>query len=202
MISFKHKKVIIFDLDGTIAKLAVDWGHLKRLLTKRYNDVYDEDCEFVHISACLDKVVEKGDEVELERFFKILEDYEMKSIKENKYIEESIFFINNLSKFELPKEIKLAVLSLNTRKAIIESLKLADIFEKIDFIIGREDVRKWKPNPEGLLLIKERYDLKSEEMIYFGDQEKDIMTGNNAGIKAYFIDDLINLVNRKRQDLI
>ncbi len=201
MISFKHKKVIIFDLDGTIAKLAVDWGYLKRLLTKRYNDVYSEDCEFVHISACLDQVVKKGDEGELERFFKLLEDYEIKSIKENKYIEESIFFINNLSKFEVPKEIKLAVLSLNTRKTIIESLKLAGIFEKIDFIIGREDVRKWKPNPEGLLLIKEHFNLNSEEMIYFGDQEKDIMTGNNAGIKAYFIDELINLVNKKRLDL-
>jgi HAD superfamily hydrolase (TIGR01549 family) len=198
MISFKHKKVIIFDLDGTIAKLAVDWGHLKRLLTKRYNDVYGEDCEFVHISACLDQVVEKGDEVELERFFKILEDYEMKSIKENKYIEESIFFINNLSKFEVPKEIKLAVLSLNTRKTIIESLKLGDIFEKIDFIIGREDVRKWKPNPEGLLIIKEHYKVKSEEIVYFGDLEKDIITGNNAGIETHLISELINLVNEKK----
>ena len=58
MISFKNKKVIVFDLDGTIVKLSVDWGNLNRLLNNRYNDVYGENYEFVHISACLDHVVD------------------------------------------------------------------------------------------------------------------------------------------------
>ncbi|TFF90740.1 MAG: HAD family hydrolase [Promethearchaeota archaeon] len=198
MISFKHKKVIVFDLDGTIVRLPVNWGHLKKLLTKRFKDVYNETCEFVHITACLDQVVDKDDEAELQNFFNMLEDYEMKTINENENVKETIFFINNLNMFNVPNDIKLAVFSLNTRKTIIESLKLAGIYEKIDYIVGREDLRKWKPNPEGLLKIRDHYDVKKEEMIYIGDLEKDVITGKNAGIEAYLIDEIINLVNEKR----
>jgi hypothetical protein len=37
-----------------------------------------------------------------------------------------------------------------------------------------------------------------EEMIYFGDLEKDVLTGENAGVEAYYIDDLIKIVTDKR----
>ena len=198
MLSFKHKKVIVFDLDGTIVKLIIDWNHLKKILTERYSKIYREICKFNHITACLDHVVEKDDEVELKNFFKIIQDYEMKNIKNNQIIEETIFFIRNLGLFGVSTDIKLAIFSLNTRKVIIESLKLANVNDKFDFIIGREDIRKWKPNPEGLLIIKEHYKVKSEEIVYFGDLEKDIITGNNAGIEAHLINDLINLVNEKK----
>jgi HAD superfamily hydrolase (TIGR01549 family) len=201
MISFKNKKIIVLDLDGTIVDLAADWHNLKQILSDRYTKIYGETCEFKHISACLDYIVEKEDEKELKNFFKIMEEYEMSNIDENKEIQESIFFINNLELFGVPKEIKLAIYSLNTRKAIINSLTLAKIYNKFDFIIGREDIRKWKPNPEGLLRIKEYFGVKKSEMIYFGDLQKDVETGKNAGIESYLIDEIINLVNKKRAEM-
>lgn len=93
--------------------------------------------------------------------------------------------------------MEFAILSLNTRSTIIRALELANIYDKIDLIIGREDVRKWKPNPEGLLKIQEYFKMKKEEMIYFGNLEKDVLTGKNAGIEAYLIDELIELVKKK-----
>jgi HAD superfamily hydrolase (TIGR01549 family) len=125
----------------------------------------------------------------------------MRNIDENKEIRETIFFINNLELFGVPKEIKLAIFSLNTRKTIINSLTLAKINNKFDYIIGREDIRKWKPNPDGLLRIRDHYGIKKNEMIYFGDLQKDLKTGKNAGIESYLIDEIINLVHKKRAEM-
>ena len=201
MISFKNKKVIVLDLDGTIVDLAADWHHLKQLLSDRYTKIYGEDCEFKHISACLDYIVEKEDERELENFFEIIQHYEMKNINDNKEIKETIFFINNLELFGVPKSIKLAIFSLNTRKTIETSLKLAKIYHKFDYIVGREDIRKWKPNPDGLIKIQEHFGINKSEMIYFGDLKKDLKTGENAGIQSYLIDEIINLVHKKKEEM-
>jgi len=194
--SLKEKKVIVFDLDGTIVRLTADWMSLKENLVFKYQKIYKEKCDFKSVSACLSKIVERGDEKVLKNLFDLIRHYELENIKDNQPIEESILFINNKELFGGNKDAKLAILSLNTRDTIIKSLKLAKIRNKIDLIIGREDVRKWKPNPEGLLKIQEYFKMKKEEMIYFGDLEKDILTGKNAGIEAYLIDDLIEIVKK------
>ena len=195
---FKDKRVIVFDLAGTIVRLSVEWISLKNKLMNEYLRIYDESCSFESVSACLSKIVERNDNHVLESFIDIIRQYELEKIHETQPIEETVFFINNKELFGVKKNTKLAILSLNTRKTIISSLKLAKIYNKFEIIVGREDVRKWKPNPEGLLKIQNHYNVRSEEMIYFGDLRKDVLTGNNAGIDAFYINDLITLVNKKR----
>ena len=200
-LSFSNKRFIIFDLDGTIVKLNVDWVALREKLLNDYKKIYSENCSFESISACLNKVVEKDDEEVLEKFFKIICQYELENIHATQPMIETVFFINNLETFGIDKSVKLAILSLNIRETIITSLKLAKIFVKFDLIIGREDVRKWKPDPVGLLRIQDFYKAKKEEMIYFGDLKKDILTGKSAGIDVFLIEDLINFVNKKKRNL-
>ena len=198
-LSFRGKRVIILDLDGTIVRLSVDWMSLKNVLVQQYSKIYGDDCNFESISACLSKIVEKNDKEVLENFFEIIRQFELKNIKKTQVIDETVYFINNKDLFGIKEGTKLAILSLNTRKTIIESLKLAYINDKINFIVGREDVRKWKPNPEGLYKIMSHYNLKKEEMIYFGDLEKDILTGKNAGVESYLISELISLIKKKKK---
>ena len=201
-ISFENKRLIVFDLDGTIVHLDTDWQHLKILLSKRYAKLYEgEKCEFEHISACLSHVVKKNDEYELNNFFDMILDYEMKNIRNYKEIEESVFFLNNLELFGVKKETKLAILSLNMRETIMTTLKLTNLTQRFDLIIGREDVRAWKPNPFGLLEIQKQFNVKKKEIIFFGDTESDLKTGNNAGIEVHLVKELINLVKSKKQKL-
>ena len=195
---FKDKRVIVFDLDGTIVRLSVEWISLKNKLMNEYLRIYEESCSFESVSACLSKIVERNDDHVLESFIDTIRQYELEKIHETQPIEETVFFINNKELFGVKKNAKLAILSLNTRETIISSLKLTKIYNKFDIIVGREDVRKWKPNPEGLLKIQKHYNARREEMIYFGDLRKDVLTGNNAGIDAFLINDLISLVNKKR----
>ncbi|MFX1500278.1 MAG: HAD family hydrolase [Promethearchaeota archaeon] len=195
-ISLEGKKIIIFDLDGTIVKLPVNWTTLKDILIQKYNELYKENCNVERVSNCLNMVVEKKDERNLNIFFDIIRQFELKYIQDLTPIEETIFFINNYEFFGAKKDTKFAVLSLNTRNTIITSLKIVNIGEKIDLIIGREDVRRWKPAPDGLIKIQKYFKVKKDEMIFFGDLENDLLTGKNAGIESHFVGDLIELVNK------
>ena len=80
------------------------------------------------------------------------------------------------------------------------ALKLAKVDGLFDYIVGREDVKKWKPDPEGLLKIQDHYKLEKEQMVYIGDLPKDVQTGMNAGVDAYLITEIIELVNNKRSN--
>lgn len=52
----------------------------------------------------------------------------------------------------------------------------------IDMIVGGEDVKVAKPDPEGLLSIVKEMGLKKEEALYIGDSIVDAMTAQNAGV--------------------
>ncbi len=201
-ISFERKKVIVFDLDGTVVDLKVDWAELKRILTEKYERTYEPPkCEFESISHCLDSVVEKNDEVILSDFLKTIEGYEGKTASLTVPIEQTVFFIKNKELFGVKRGAKLAILSLNSKSTIEDALKRATIFEKFDYIVGREDVRKWKPNPEGLFKIQEKFGVKKEEMIFIGDVDRDLETGRNAGVESHLVTELISLVKEKRKSL-
>jgi HAD superfamily hydrolase (TIGR01549 family) len=199
---FERRKAIVFDLDGTIVNLNLNWKNLRNVLSKKFNKLYGIKHEFHAVTDCLDKVLERGDEIEFTNFLNIIEQFELKNPAQSKPLQETLFFINNLESFKVPEGAKLAVLSLNMRKTIIESLKNADIYEKFDYIVGREDIRHWKPQPDGLLKIREQFNLNNEDLIYFGDLQKDISTGKNAGVDAFFISDLIDLVKEMKMKLL
>lgn len=192
----QDKKVIVFDLDGTIVNLSADWPALKKILKTRYKELYNESCSSNTISGCLSEIVAKKDEDQLLKFFDLIRTYEMKNIQKTTPIEESVFFIKHKEQFGVKRDTKLAILSLNTRTTINKSLELAEIRPNFEIVIGREDVRAWKPEPEGLFKIKTHFNANEEDIVFFGDLENDIKTGKNAGIDAYYIHELIDYVNR------
>ena len=199
---FERRKAIVFDLDGTIVNLNVNWKKLKNILSKRFTTLYGITHKFHTVTEYLDKVLEQEDDIEFVNFLNIIEQFELKNIVKSKYLKETLFFINNLESFKVQQGTILAVLSLNMRKTIIKSLKNAKVYEKFDFIVGREDVNRWKPNPDGLLKIQEQFKLDSDDLIYFGDLEKDVLTGKNAGVDAFYITDLIDFVKEVKQKFI
>ncbi|MFX1289242.1 MAG: HAD family hydrolase, partial [Promethearchaeota archaeon] len=167
--SLKNKKVIVFDLDGTIVRLKADWASLLKALNTRFSEKYNERTHFNSMSSLLAEIVARRDEEELKYNFGIIQKYELENITKNEPIWEVIYFIKNKKLFELNSAVKFAIFSLNTRYTIIKSLQLAGIADKFEFCVGREDVRAWKPEPEGLLKIRDHFQVLNKDMIYFGD---------------------------------
>jgi len=198
--SLKSKKLIVFDLDGTIVKLVADWHSLLKALNTRYSKMFKERGHFNSMSGLLNEIVARGDEEELQHNFSIIQQYELEKITKNEPIKDIIYFINNKELFGVNSAVKLAVFSLNTKATIIKSLQLAGVVKKFEFFIGREDVRTWKPEPEGLLKIRDHFQVLSKDMIYFGDLKKDLLAGANAGVESYFISDLKKLVKKVRKN--
>ena len=198
-ISFTGKKVIVFDLDGTIVRLIADWHSLRKALNARFTEKNRKILNFKNMSTILSIIVEMGDEEELQLNFNLMRQYELENITKNEPIKETIYFINNKELFGVSHNAKLAVFSLNFRSTILKSLEMAGILDKFDFFVGREDVRKWKPEPDGLLKILDYFKVSSEEMIYFGDVEKDLLAGASAGVESYYIDTLINHVRNMKK---
>ena len=192
--SFTRKKVIVFDLDGTIVRLAADWHSLRRALITRFTEKNRETINLKSMSAILSRIVEMEDEEELQLNFNLIQQYELENITSNEPIKETVYFINNKEVFGVSPNAKLAVFSLNTRSTILISLKMAGILNEFEYFVGREDVRKWKPEPDGLLKILDYFKVNTEEVIYFGDSDIDLLAGANAGIESYYIDTLINHV--------
>ena len=198
--SFTGKKVIVFDLDGTIVRLAADWHSLRRALITRFTEKNRETINLKSMSAILSRIVEMEDEEELQLNFNLIQQYELENITSNEPIKEIVYFINNKEFYGVSPNAKLAVFSLNTRSTILKSLKMAGILNKFEFFVGREDVRKWKPEPDGLLKILDYFKVNTEEMIYFGDSDIDLLAGTKAGIESYYIDTLINHVRERNKE--
>ena len=79
--------------------------------------------------------------------------------------------------------VKTAIVSTkrgDTIQIILERLGLADA---VDLVIGSADVKRHKPDPEGLLFALERLEVCPEETLFCGDTVLDAGAARNAGTR-------------------
>ena len=84
---------------------------------------------------------------------------------------------------KLAKKVKLAILTNNKSQyaeEVLEKFNLSKYFERI---VGFNEVTEVKPNPEGILKILDKWNLKPSEVIFIGDMTTDIDAGKAAKVK-------------------
>ena len=77
--------------------------------------------------------------------------------------------------------VKTAIVSTkrgDTIEIILERLGLADA---VDLVVGSADVKRHKPDPEGLLLALDRLGIRPEDALFCGDTVLDAGAAQNAG---------------------
>lgn len=86
--------------------------------------------------------------------------------------------INILVQFDGSK----ALFSMNSKEAIMQALNKFHIAGEFNIIIAREDVKKPKPDIEGLQLIHNNFPFSKQDILYIGDRAIDLMAGKQFGI--------------------
>ncbi|MEW9502119.1 pyrophosphatase PpaX [Jeotgalibacillus marinus] len=80
--------------------------------------------------------------------------------------------------------IKMAIVSTKRNDGVIKGLKLMKLDHYFDVVIGLDDVKNAKPNPEPLHLAMKKLDSEPETSLMVGDNHHDVLGGKNAGTRT------------------
>ncbi len=192
------KKLIIFDLDGTLLDTIEDITNSVNETLKYFSyppRTTDEVKYFLGYGprVLLDKSFNKT--LSDEEFKEAFEYYDKRYSLNSKVYTKPYSGIVKLLK-ELKANYKLAVCS-NKQDNVTKQL-MEEIFPNtFDYVIGTGIVEK-KPSPAMPLLILKELKIKASETLFIGDTQVDVMTGINANI------DVVAVLwgFRKKEDLI
>jgi pyrophosphatase PpaX len=82
------------------------------------------------------------------------------------------------------KELRMAVVTSKRRELAQRGLNIFDYSKYFEFLIGAEDSKEHKPNPEPLLIAASRMGLKAEQCVYVGDSPYDMQAACSASMLA------------------
>lgn len=186
MESQKNLKAILFDFDGTLFELKVDWDRVRQELKELLNfpgPVSDFKPLRPRIQELVGNLVGKGlSTYEVEKLeglaYDIISRHEIKGVEEGHPHDGAKEILQWLKS----KGIKIVILTRNTKDCVLPVIKKYR-WPKPDLIIAREDVKKEKPDPEAGLLALTELQLKPSECLIVGDSLPDLELAKNLGSK-------------------
>jgi len=181
------KRLVIFDLDGTLIDSIQDIGLATNQVLKKLG--YEQhplnayinfvgDGAMMLLKNALPKDVSEETLQKALHLFK--EIYGDKIHKYTKPYEGIYEMLDNISH----KELQLAVLSNKPHTFTVEFIE--HFFHKYPFVEvhGQKENVQRKPNPQGLFNIAQNLDIKIEDIVFIGDTPTDIQTAKNAGVTS------------------
>lgn len=179
------KKVVIFDLDGTILDTLTDLKNSVNYVLEK-NGLNSKTTEEIksYVGNGIEKLMRRalpGDikEEDFEKNYKLFkEHYEANIQNETKPYPGIIELLMDL----INQGILIAVVS-NKFQAGVDKL-VADFFgDLINIAVGTSEVIRPKPEVDAINLVFEKLYLKEDDEVYFvGDSEVDIQTAKNANL--------------------
>jgi len=183
-----HKiKAIIFDFDGTLAVLNIDFSFMRERvfdLMKCYG-VAEELVEERYLLEIIDEVYQilwKKNPSDAEDFYQkahhILHEVEMKAAENGGLIPGTEVTLKCLRK----KGIKIGIITRNCEDAVRKVFP--NINDFCDVFVSRNSVKKVKPHPDHLTHAMESLKTSGDESVMVGDHVTDIQVGKKVGMKT------------------
>ncbi len=170
-------EAIIYDLDGTIVELAVDWDEVATAVVQMFAE------RGVDTSGSLWDLLERASRVDLRgRVEEIISEHEREGAHRSKRLA--------LADQIIEEDRPVAICSLNSEAACRIALERYGLEEHVDAVIGRDSVERPKPDPEPLVAAAEALGVPLHRTMFVGDTDRDAITAERAGTGFLYVRDL------------
>jgi phosphoglycolate phosphatase len=180
-------RAVIFDFDGTLAVLNIDFSQMRDQVFKlmRNHGIDESSIEEKYLLEIIDEValiLSKRNSSAAEEFYQkahlILHEIEMKAAEQGRMlpgVKETLISLKR-------KGIKVGIVTRNCEEAVRKVLP--DIEKVCDVFISRDLIKKVKPHPEQLTSVVKALHVTGEETLMVGDHTIDIQAGKRVGMKT------------------
>jgi phosphoglycolate phosphatase-like HAD superfamily hydrolase len=176
-------EVVVVDLDNTLVKLEVDWDGLRGDLAQ-LADRAGVLVERLGIWPLMEAARQPGREPLLAEMEQVVTEAELAGAcgPRNHALVEWLD--------RRAAATPVSVLSLNSRRAVQKALDSHGLSERVAHIVGREDVRRVKPDPEGMLVLAERHGVDPAAILFVGDKDGDRECAERAGARFIHVEEI------------
>jgi phosphoglycolate phosphatase len=182
-VSADHE-VVVVDLDNTLCRLEVDWGEVKAGL-ERLAEAAGADVEDEGIWPLMEAAQQPGREQLLADMEKLVTERELAGAAGCPHNAALVEWLR-----AQPGDRPVSVLSLNSRRAVQRALDDNGIADLVSHVVGREDVRRIKPDPEGMLQLAERHGVEPGAILFIGDKDGDEKCADQAGTRFMHVKEI------------
>ena len=178
------KPVILFDLDGTLLDtepLIIET--FTQVLKKHKPDlVLSREQKIGFLGPTLHESLEKYLDPETAKI--AFEEYRALNIELHPTFIKTMPHATELLEALKEKNYTLGVVSSKKKDVVELGLQLTGLDSYFSTIIGYDEVKKYKPDPEGLLNACKALNVYRDDVIYVGDTDTDMMAADKAGMYA------------------
>jgi phosphoglycolate phosphatase len=167
---------LVYDLDGTLVRLDVDWDAVTRDAAAALAD-RGTDTAGLNLWDLLERAAADGHRETVEE---VIADHERVGARAS----EPLALAE-----EFPVGVPTAVCSLNCEAACRLALERHGLDHHVDAVVGRDTVAGHKPDPEPLLAAVSELAADLGGTLFVGDSERDEAAARAAGVDFQYVSD-------------
>ncbi|WP_244531511.1 HAD family hydrolase [Halogranum amylolyticum] len=167
---------VVYDLDGTLVRLAVNWDAVAADVVDVFADAGVDATDY-DLWGMLDLADEHGLRPAVET---AIADHETEGARRS----ERLPLADGVADHGVP----VGVCSLNCEAACRVALDVHELAPHVGSVVGRDSVATRKPDPEPLLATLRALGVDASKAVFVGDSRRDEVTAERAGSAFRYVD--------------